>query len=247
MAIQATVQLANVKYTAEKPPTSGNFLETIKTWFDGSAGAFDFMNALKKAADLSGNDHILKQAKGYIAGTSIPRVYTTALTACRGYKALREGRVDKHQGPIDFAHQVFDFFLMSTYSFAFFRKTPTTSLQAATVLNVGCDATDVLSFGVQSFKGWERRAMLATANPVIQKANENAFHNALIKLAKSVTAFIASIFSVFLLITGTVLVAPAIAVTVALSSSIFNILAYYHKNYWCDTALKIDYLPVKQA
>ena len=247
MSVQATLHLPGVKYTSESPSaTKGKFLDTVKLHLDSSAGAFDWMNAFKKLFVLVGYQHGAKQFGGYISGAAIPRVFTAGHALHSNVKLIRADKIMTPQRGFELAHQLSDFVQMCTYSFAFFRKNPTTSLRAATCLGVACDGTDVLTFSTQAYKGWDRKSQLATASPELQRANRNSFHNALIKLAKAVTAFTASIFAVFVLM-GAALVSPTVAVTVALASSIFNIGAYYHKNYVCDTVLKIDLLSEKKA
>ena len=247
MSVQATLQLPGVKYTVENPSaTKGKLLDTVKLHLDSAAGAFDWMNALKKLSVLIGYQHGAKQFGGYLSGTALPRVYTAGHALHNTVKSIRADKIMTPQRGFELAHQISDFFQMCTYSFAFFRKNPTTSLHAATCLGVACDGTDVLTYSTQVYKGWDRKSQLASASTELQRANQNSLHNALIKLAKAVTAFAASIFAVFVLM-GTALVSPTIAVTVALASSVFNIAAYYHKNYVCDTFLKVDLLSAKQA
>ena len=236
--------LSNVKLTTEKLSTAGSFCETMKIWLDAAAGSFDFMNTLKKISVLCKFEHIQKQANGYIAGTSVPRVCTTAYTLYKSIKTYRQDKVVSIQRGADVVHQTFDFAAAFSYTTAFFRTKPTTSLNAGAFMNCAADAADVVSFSDQVCKGWDRQSKLAAACPVLQKANKNVLVYTLLKLVKSVTAFVAGVFACFVLL-GTALVCPVFAVTVALTSSIFNILAYYHRNYWCDTFLKFDYLPVK--
>ncbi len=60
--------------------TAGAFFETVKTWVGDAGGAFDLMNTLKKVFDLSGNQFLLGQAKGYIAGAAVPRLPGAVIT-----------------------------------------------------------------------------------------------------------------------------------------------------------------------
>jgi hypothetical protein len=245
MASLATIQLGNEKLTVKK--SSGNFFETTKLWFDGTAGSCDFMKTLNKIGILCGNEHLVKQTGGYLVGTAVPRVYTSARLLYNTYATYKKDKVVSVWRIADISHQFCEIFRMSAYSAAFFKKNPATPLQAGTVLSVVSDATDVASCSAQINEARNRRLKLVTASPVIQRANTNALQNAVLKLIKAVTAFVASIFACYALVMGTTLVAPMLAVIVALSSSLFNIAAYYHKNYWCDTLLKVDYLPAKLA
>ena len=247
MTVPSTVLIANVKLTAETPETSGKFTKTMKSWFESTKGAFDFMQTLKKVANLSGNKHVETQAQRYIAGTSLMRLQPTAMTIHDTIKTYQKDKVINAQRAADFSHQIFDFSTMVAYSTAFFTENPIKPLKAAAVLSAGSDLTDVASFGVKIKSGFEWKKRLVTASPALQHANHNAMVNSLLKLIKSITGFTAGIFSSFLMFTGTVLISPTIAVSVALASSVFAILAHYHNNYWSDTFLKVEYMPVKFA
>jgi hypothetical protein len=247
MAVPTTVQIANLKLTAEKPETSGDFVKTLKTWFESTKGAFDFMQLIKKVSCLCGNEHLETQAKRYIGGTALMRVPTTALTIRETVKAYQKDKVINAQRRCDFAHQVVDCGTMLAYSSAFFCQNPVKPLKAAAVLGLANDATDMASAAVKIKSGWGWKQRLVTASPALQRANHNTLINSLLKLIKSVTGLATGIFAAFVLFTGTVLISPTIAVTIALASSIFSILTHYHNNYWCDTFLKVEYMPTKIA
>jgi hypothetical protein len=247
MANPVTLQVGNVKLTAEKPVTSGNLTKTVKLWFESTKGAFDFMQTLKKVAVLCGNEHLETQSKRYIAGTSIMRVPSTVIAINDTIQAYKKDKVFDLQRKADFSHQLFDCGTMLAYSTAFFGKNVANPLKAAAILSLGNDLTDAASFGVKINHGLEWKQRLVSAGPLLQRANHNILVNSFLKLIKAVTGFVAGIFASFALFTGAVLISPTIAVTIALSSTIFSILAHYHNNYWCDSFLKIEYMPQKFA
>lgn len=240
MTNTAIVKIANVRYSVEKLPTSGKFFDTAKAWFDGTAGDYDAMKALNKLCTLCGWAFLKDQTKRYMDGCAILRVIPMAVTLHRTYTAIRQDKPveSRFQRKVGFTHQIYDFSAMLCYAKAFLTKGPTTSAHAGNVLIAARDVTDVLSSSTQLYNGVERRSKLATASPVLQRANNNAIFNAFLKLAKAVTAAVASVFAC-LALTGAVLVSPVI-VGIALASVFLNIATYYHKNYYCDTFLKIE-------
>lgn len=241
MTNSITVRIGTENLTEEKFKTPRSFFETMKMWFE-SSGGYDFLSTLKKVSILLGNDRLIKQANGYIAGTSIPRAYVTTYTLYKTCQAYRTNPAPNLQCKVDLIHQVFDCSAMISYMTAFFRKTPTPSVNAGIALGCMSDATDAISSGIQAWNGLKRHSKLSMTDIRFQQANSNTTLNAFLKLIKAVTAVVVGFFACFTLITGIALLSSTPATIIALVSSFFSIATYYHKNYWCDSFLKAEQL-----
>jgi hypothetical protein len=237
--------VGNEQLKAERPKTHGDFFGTVKVYLASSKGPFEVLTAVKKVADLFGWEHLSMQSKKYINGTSVPRMYTSGKMLYNTIQKTKMDHVFDLQRCSEVGHQACDFLKMSCFAFAFFSPNSKSALKCADWLSPFNDGTDVVSFGSQIAKTHERSTRLQSASPVLQRANHHFQVNSCMKLAKAVAAFAASILTCYVLVAGAPLVAPTVAIVIALTASFFQILSYYHQNYWCDTFLSPEYLQVK--
>jgi|GEM_PF-3125483 len=252
-SLRLSVRCEDVSLDESAKKNYGKLTDTIKAWNETTSGAYDGIKVIKQLGVLFGSDHLVKQANGYIAGTALWRVFPTAKTftdSCSKISQLKYEKLISHwvQRVSSFAHEFFDFIAMSTYSLAFFIRNSTPFLNAGTCLNFACDLTDVVNFGSQSYNALARRSALVTlGRPELVRANEDSLENHLLKLVKSVAALVGTIFACGALYFGAPLIVPAAAAVIALTAAMFNIGAYYHKNYSCPAMLKVGFLASAQA
>ena len=224
---------------AKKTSGDGHFFQAVDEWLKQAGGAFDVMNAFNRVCKFFGNDHLKAKAEGYLDVAAVPRLPSVAISMIQ---RLNSARSEKKTLPVvtDVSHQIFDVGATACYAWAVFaqRRQPVLYKTAA-VFDVLSDVTD---FGTCSFRCWDYQKKLAqikTAPPLIQQAICNEWRDSQINMIRVVTAIATSIFACCLVLTGTALVPAMAAVTIAIANSIFTILAYYHKNYWCNVQLTI--------
>jgi len=225
--------------TAEKKNSGGSFFQVTQEWLDRADGTFDLMNAFKKICTLLGHGFYQTQAESFLDAAAVPRLPSVTISMVQ---RLNSARFEKKTIPVvaDASHQVFDVGATACYAWAFFKQQPQSVLKAASVFDVLSDGTDVVT-NVHRWWDFQKKQVQAKSAPqLIQQAILNEKRDAVLNLIRAVSAVAASIFACFLVLTGASLVPMTAAVTIAIASSIFTILAYYHKNYWCNVQLKIN-------
>lgn len=234
----------------EKLKTSGNFANTADAWCASAGGGYDFMKTLNKISILLGWDHLTTKTSGYLAATCVPRVYTTAKKLHESYHVYQKDGVHNVQRCFDWSFQGLDFAAMCAFATTFFTKEFARAKQAGNWLLFGRDIADVGMNSTQIIKAHQRAKELklrakeyaGSEQPVLH-ANSNLIKNSFLKLIKAVLAAVTGFFTCYALAFGIPLISATVAASVALTSVLFNILAYYHKNYWCDSFLKVEYNP----
>lgn len=245
MPERISIQYGYEKLTTDSSKTFGNKSETMKSWFEGTAGAFDFMTTINKIAKLIGNELIVTKTKQYLDGTAVPRVYTTGKLLAQSLQDLKNDRVINVERGAKIGQEAFDFGAMVSFAIGYFTEHSKQFVNRGITLLTLRDASASVSCGAQIANTMRRAEFLKTASPVLQHANTNLLTNSFLKLVKYVTHLAAGIFSCYAIYMGAALVNPTVAVSIALISSIFSILAYYHKNYWCDQILKVEYVRIQ--
>ena len=225
--------------------SAGSFIESVKTWVGDTAGAFDLMNTLKKVFDLFGNQFLLGQARGYIGGAAVPRLPGAVISL---YQAVtKKDKVWTAHACADVLHQTTDVATTGSYFGAFFAKNPQPFLRAATYCAVANDTTDVAAFAVRLHDVCTTFPDSVKISPQLLSAVNNEKTFDILKLIKTVTAVFASVMALCTMILGAPLVPVAVTLTIAITSSVFSILSYYHKNYWSAYNLKADIHPLQLA
>ena len=233
------LQQIPVDLQVEEKHSDGGFFQISKEWLEQASGAYDLMNFFKRFCTLFGKGFFQSQLEGYLDAAALPRLPSVTISLVQ---RLDKARSEKKSLPVisDVSHQIFDVSATACYACAFFKKQPQPVLKAASLFDVFSDATDVSTYALRCCDFEKKQAQAKMAPRPVQQEILNERRDSWINLIRAVTAVAFSIFACFLILTGTALVPTMAAVTIGIANSIFTILAYYHKNYWCNVLLKIN-------
>lgn len=219
----------------------GGFFNALKDEASATSGARDLAKMARTACTVL---HGPNRINGYLDTTA---VFYLPVAAINLGQTLAKPFVWTAHTVSDLTHQFFDVLATAAYAIAVFVKTQLPFLNAGAFLGMFSDSTEFASYTTDCIDSTKRRQLLAGAPKEFQVANEHKISYARLKMVKTVTAAVADIFACYLLVMGAALVPAAVALAVAFTSTLFSMLAFYHDNYWVNSNLKVELLPVKHA
>jgi hypothetical protein len=150
----------------------------------------------------------------FIAGAAVCQFPVSALDLIEIAGKIAQDGLSDHV--IDAAYQTFDTISMAAYVGAFFHEIPL-FLLTGSLFEFCSDATDAIFHTFQ-----------------LKQPDAGLANYSYLKLGQRVMSAAAGVFCLYTLMIGGTLVAPSIAMTISLASSLFCITAYFYKNFWCN-------------
>ncbi len=226
-----TVQVVLREYEAVRIKNHGRLADAIKQCYEGTGGAADLIKTIKACATLCGNHRLADKCGGYLGLAAIPHTYCALKNVA---ESAQEFDIESPRAVNKLLCNGFDaastaINAFTTVSAEYPKALPETARvlgAAKDVFDAGVWTSDVCSYTKLS-KLLKDRADI----PNVQSAIRSKAAYSCLKLAKAIASIAAGVFACFTIFTGAALVSPVTAVVVALTATMFNISAFYYKNY----------------